>query len=759
MVNRRQLLKLSALSTASFAAPLAYSASKTTMTYNTGNSIGSTSPKDLHDNAQSLDCFVNGSNPSYPDRLGVLRKSWTGMEGEFGADQTRRESEFNADQAVRESTFTAFQVESGTAFDQAQAVRTEQFDRLMASSGYSLVGDYADSPLLIERYNQYVMKDGHPYRLSSLAAVPYTTTGDWATESDAFVLLGDDVLRQELADLQEGARKVAGAMQAYRAVDYPGWASGLYGTAIMAAMEACEAGGLGVVSVPGGVLPLDVPVRVLKNCIMDCAGRDKTIYEWNGDGPGVYYDPNSTGSVRHGCHAARNFTIRPGVPDENLNPNSVGLAISDTFGFELRDVGIFGYKLSDGLKLHNKAAWTEGTILDGVRISRCKRNLSFRREAMASDSFGYTTAKNVSLNALEDGQIAVSIGESGSTLPINIYNSDLLINIWNSGTSTGFDFAENAWISSSCGFMRCENPPEGAEYTGQFIRKAAPQNCGFKDFDGVIRTSHYSLGEDHQLKMRSLKYRNIRDIGEHRQGGLRSPVQWFRVAKIGATYSAFAGSVRVQCTEGLSAFRYANATFSFGAAGNAAGGYVPLFAVDGDGFNGNGDHFARFVLAKDAAGDHWLYFKRPAFSGLCVFEYEYERTFPAGQTIEYWDKSVDPVGIAGLTIVWDSVNKPAQSQYNGDEQVFTGQRGMISFNGNGTTTRFFVAHALGVIPEYFTAVATSTVAINGKIAQVTATSTDVVIDFVTAPVSGTGNIVVAVEYARKMFNNRFRPTT
>ena len=53
------------------------------------------------------------------------------------------------------------------------------------------------------------MKGGQPYRLSSLAAVPYTTTGDWATESDAFVLLGDDVLRQEIYD-QTDPRKGAG---------------------------------------------------------------------------------------------------------------------------------------------------------------------------------------------------------------------------------------------------------------------------------------------------------------------------------------------------------------------------------------------------------------------------------------------------------------------------------------------------------------------------------------------------------------------
>ncbi|WP_223448499.1 hypothetical protein [Pseudomonas sp. BF-R-19] len=176
MVNRRQLLKLSALGTASFAAPLAYSASNITMAYNTGNATGSTSPKDLSDNARNLDHLVNGSDPSYLDRKGVPRKSWKGMEVEYNADQVRRETEFGEEQAVR----------------------SEQFDRFLESSGFTLVGTYGQG-LLIERYSQYVMKDGQPFRLSSLASVPYTTTGDWATETDAFVLLGDDVLRQELS--------------------------------------------------------------------------------------------------------------------------------------------------------------------------------------------------------------------------------------------------------------------------------------------------------------------------------------------------------------------------------------------------------------------------------------------------------------------------------------------------------------------------------------------------------------------------------
>ncbi|VVQ25984.1 hypothetical protein [Pseudomonas fluorescens] len=45
------------------------------MPYNTGNPVGSKSPKDLIDNSENLDKFSNGDAYEYPDRLGRNRKS------------------------------------------------------------------------------------------------------------------------------------------------------------------------------------------------------------------------------------------------------------------------------------------------------------------------------------------------------------------------------------------------------------------------------------------------------------------------------------------------------------------------------------------------------------------------------------------------------------------------------------------------------------------------------------------------------------
>lgn len=51
--------------------------------YNTGNPVGSSSPLDLHDNAENLDAGINGSGHTWVDRKGAVRKSWVGIEYDF----------------------------------------------------------------------------------------------------------------------------------------------------------------------------------------------------------------------------------------------------------------------------------------------------------------------------------------------------------------------------------------------------------------------------------------------------------------------------------------------------------------------------------------------------------------------------------------------------------------------------------------------------------------------------------------------------
>jgi len=50
------------------------------MTYNTGNPVPSTDPRDLDDNAQALDRLLQSSATQEPDRLGVMRYTWSYVE-------------------------------------------------------------------------------------------------------------------------------------------------------------------------------------------------------------------------------------------------------------------------------------------------------------------------------------------------------------------------------------------------------------------------------------------------------------------------------------------------------------------------------------------------------------------------------------------------------------------------------------------------------------------------------------------------------
>jgi hypothetical protein len=154
------------------------------MAYNTNNPVGSTDPRDLYDNAENLDKLVNGPDPFYADRLGKLRYSWSGMEVDFVNAQEGRETAFTVSQADKESRFQAF----------------------LVSSGYVSKGDYAAGVVLAER-NEYVAVSAATtgtsaglYRPNASATLPLTLTGAWATDAANLVLLGDDVLRQDLAN-------------------------------------------------------------------------------------------------------------------------------------------------------------------------------------------------------------------------------------------------------------------------------------------------------------------------------------------------------------------------------------------------------------------------------------------------------------------------------------------------------------------------------------------------------------------------------
>lgn len=171
-------------------------------TFNTGNPVPSAAAQDRYDNSQVFDELMNGTAPSTPDRLGVPRQSYAGME---------------------------------QAFAGSEADRAASFQAFLEGSGWSSLGAYA-AGISITSHSQTVDYQGRPYQLKpSVPAsidAPYVTTGNWATEGGNFKLVGDNSLRQEIA-AQTGSGMVGHNTSGT-------YATGTAGAAINAAQEAAE---------------------------------------------------------------------------------------------------------------------------------------------------------------------------------------------------------------------------------------------------------------------------------------------------------------------------------------------------------------------------------------------------------------------------------------------------------------------------------------------------------------------------------------
>jgi hypothetical protein len=129
-----------------------------TNTYNTLNPLGSTSAKDLSDNASNFDEGMNSLSPSFYDRFKRRRETWAGME-KMVAD----------------------------------------FLEAMGFEATHLV--YVDgSPLTVLRPTQLVERAPSIYKVKQPASFPVSLTGNWATDQLLLVDVGDAALRQSLTD-------------------------------------------------------------------------------------------------------------------------------------------------------------------------------------------------------------------------------------------------------------------------------------------------------------------------------------------------------------------------------------------------------------------------------------------------------------------------------------------------------------------------------------------------------------------------------
>ena len=148
-------------------------------TYKTKNPLGSAAVKDLYDNAENVDKFVNDrTKEELDDRLGVLRKTWYGMEMIF-------------------SRFIAYITGRG--------------EQAVASIGWQELGNWAIG-LTVDNRQQIVYYNGAWYKyLGELEHViagdsPENDGGVWSAENPTgkWSNIGDAALRSNLGSGEEG---------------------------------------------------------------------------------------------------------------------------------------------------------------------------------------------------------------------------------------------------------------------------------------------------------------------------------------------------------------------------------------------------------------------------------------------------------------------------------------------------------------------------------------------------------------------------
>lgn len=93
----------------------------------------------------------------------------------------------------------------------------ERFERELFAAGYTFLGNYT-ADLNITTRKQYFRRGDRFYAANEGATLPYTTTGTWATDSANLVLLGDAVLRQELAGVL-GSTMIGRGVVAVNSID------------------------------------------------------------------------------------------------------------------------------------------------------------------------------------------------------------------------------------------------------------------------------------------------------------------------------------------------------------------------------------------------------------------------------------------------------------------------------------------------------------------------------------------------------------
>ncbi|HBQ3782798.1 TPA: hypothetical protein L7Z95_001473 [Klebsiella pneumoniae] len=389
-------------------------------TYKTKNPLGSAAVKDLYDNAENVDKFVNDrTKEELEDRLGVLRKTWHGMEMIF-------------------SRFIDYITGRG--------------EQAVAAIGWQELGNWAVG-LAVDNRQQIVYYNGSWYKyLGELEHViagdsPENDGGVWsaANPTGKWSNIGDAALRSNLGS-GEGFALVGqvSSFTALRSVvpSYEGQSILLRAHPVgWAAMSHGPVGGGEFISRRGSAEDDGGYI---------CVPTGQSEYYWQ-------RIPKNPGKV-----CATEFGLYDGAPLDGIIKNAINYCITNSVGYlSVPPLGPAGYTISGGLEFINS---TNGLIIEGpgmgtkgnipvITHTGANVALTFKRTTQAQSLFNAVILKNFTAvgNALATAFVRFSDFYGGSMFDAMIrdYTVGTAIDVYNDKGWTEVIRVDNVVVRTS----------------------------------------------------------------------------------------------------------------------------------------------------------------------------------------------------------------------------------------------------------------------------------------------------------------------
>ncbi|HCA7619658.1 TPA: hypothetical protein MX365_002869, partial [Klebsiella pneumoniae] len=420
-------------------------------TYKTKNPLGSAAVKDLYDNAENVDKFVNDrTKEELEDRLGVLRKTWHGMEMIF-------------------SRFIDYITGRG--------------EQAVAAIGWQELGNWAVG-LAVDNRQQIVYYNGSWYKyLGELEHViagdsPENDGGVWsaANPTGKWSNIGDAALRSNLGS-GEGFALVGqvSSFTALRSVvpSYEGQSILLRAHPVgWAAMSHGPVGGGEFISRRGSAEDDGGYI---------CVPTGQSEYYWQ-------RIPKNPGKV-----CATEFGLYDGAALDDIWTNAINYCIKNSIGyFSTPSLGPAGYTLVGGLEFINS---TNGLIIEGpgmatkgtspvITHTGANIGLTFKRESQAQSLFNSVILKNFTVvgNALATAFVRFSDFYGGSVFDsvVRDYTAGTIIDVYNDKGWTEVLRVDNVIVrTSQRGIWFHSNPASTDDQTLSFYG-ARITNFGFQ---------------------------------------------------------------------------------------------------------------------------------------------------------------------------------------------------------------------------------------------------------------------------------------